>query len=82
VFATAIFAAGGEGGYGAFLAGLLTGACLSLLVGPAIRSWLAHREWTDASRQARLTDKVLARMQQDAGIREQTEARKTWPQSP
>lgn len=76
-----MLAAGGGNGYGAFLAGLLTGACLSLLLGPAVRSWLAHREWTEASRQARLTDKVLARMQQDAGIREQTEAGGTWPPS-
>jgi hypothetical protein len=50
------------GGYGDFVAGLVIGAALGFLVGPGVRSRLAWREWTEASRRARLTDEVLARM--------------------
>jgi hypothetical protein len=50
------------GGYGDFVAGLVIGVAVGFLVGPAVRSWMAWREWTEASRQARLTDEVLARM--------------------
>jgi uncharacterized membrane protein len=66
VLTTAILAVAGGGGYGDFIAGLLIGACIGFLLGPAARSWLIHREWADASRQARLTDEVLARMERDA----------------
>jgi hypothetical protein len=59
-----ILAAGGSG-YGNFIAGFLIGAGISFLLGPAVRSWLAYKEWADASRQAHLTDELLARMQQD-----------------
>jgi hypothetical protein len=82
VLTASVLANGGGSGYGDFIAGLLTGAGISFLLGPAVRSWIAHREWTEASRRARLTDKVLARMQQDAGLRERTEAGGTWPPSP
>jgi hypothetical protein len=44
------------------LVGLLLGFVLGLLVGPMIRSWLAWREYTDASREARLTEDVLRHM--------------------
>lgn len=54
------------GGYGDFVAGLVIGAAGGFLVGPAVRSWMAWREWSDASRQARLTDEVLARMDETA----------------
>jgi hypothetical protein len=66
MFTEAILAAAGNGGYGVFIAGLLIGAGIGLLVAPAVRSWLIYREWAEASRQARLTDKVLSRMEQDA----------------
>jgi uncharacterized membrane protein len=66
VLTTAILAVAGGGGYGDFIAGLLIGACIGFLLGPAARSWLIHREWAHASRQARLTDEVLARMEEDA----------------
>ena len=78
---TAILVAEGSG-FGGFIAGFITGAGISFLLGPAIRSGIAHREWAEASRQARLTDKVLARIQRDAGLPEQSEAGGTWPPSP
>jgi hypothetical protein len=55
--------AAGSGGAGDFIAGLLIGAAAGFLFGPAVRSWMAWREWNDASRRARLTDEVLARME-------------------
>src|SRR5687767_4623648 len=78
---TAFLAAGGSE-FASFLAGLLLGASISFLLGPALRSWLAYREWTDASRQARLTDEILARMQRDSGRRERADSAGTWPPSP
>jgi len=53
-------------GVGGFLAGLIVGAGLGLLAGPAIRSWLAYREWEDASREADVADRLLERMEADA----------------
>jgi hypothetical protein len=47
---------------GGFIAGLLIGVALGFLVRPAVRSWVASREWAEASRRARLTDEVLAHM--------------------
>jgi hypothetical protein len=54
-----------RGGYGAFIAGLFVGMAVGFLAGPAVRSWLARREWMEASRQVRLTDEVLARLEAD-----------------
>lgn len=45
------------------VAGLVLGALLGFLLGPVVRFWLAWREWTEASREARLTDAVLERME-------------------
>jgi hypothetical protein len=53
-------------GLDGFLVGLLVGGGLGLLAGPAIRSWLAFREWEHASREADLADRVLERMEADA----------------
>jgi hypothetical protein len=53
-------------GLGGFLAGLLVGGCLGLLAGPVMRSWLAYREWEEASREADVTDRLLERMEADA----------------
>jgi hypothetical protein len=62
----AILAAAETGGYGDFIAGLLLGAGVGFLLGPAARSWLIHRQWAEASRRAHLTDQILARMEEDA----------------
>jgi hypothetical protein len=47
---------------GDFIVGLLIGAAVGFLLRPAIRSWVASREWAEASRRARLTDEVLVHM--------------------
>jgi hypothetical protein len=59
-----IVAAGGNGS-GDLVVGLLIGCVLGVLVGPAFRSWQMYREWADASREARLTDRLLDRMELD-----------------
>jgi hypothetical protein len=48
------------------LGGLILGLVLGLILGPVIRSWLAWREYTEASRAARLADDVLRRMSDSA----------------
>jgi hypothetical protein len=58
-------------GLGGFLAGLIVGGGLGLLAGPAIRSWLAYREWEDASREADVADRLLERMEADAARSEE-----------
>lgn len=63
----------GGGADGAFLAGLIVGAGGGFLLGPAVRSWLARREWVGASRRARLTDRVLERMEREAETAPRTE---------
>jgi hypothetical protein len=82
VLIAALLAAAEGSGYGDFIAGLLAGASIGFLLRPAVHSWIAHREWAEASRQARLTEAILARMQRDAGLREETEPHGTWPPSP
>ncbi|HZD16618.1 MAG TPA: hypothetical protein VE669_00605 [Actinomycetota bacterium] len=47
---------------GVFLVGLGVGVVVGLVVGPAIRFWLTRQEWKRASREARLTEDVLDRM--------------------
>lgn len=64
---TAIHAAATSGGDANFVVGLLVGVCLGFLLGPALRSWLSYREWADASRQERLADQLVARMERDVG---------------
>jgi hypothetical protein len=44
------------------LIGLLLGIVIGLLVGPLLRSWLAWREYVDASREARLHEEILRLM--------------------
>jgi hypothetical protein len=68
---SSVVAAGG-GGSGDFVVGLLLGVCFGVLVGPAFRSWQAYREWTDASREVRLADRLLERMEIDADLDDQT----------
>ena len=49
-----------------FVVGLVLGGFTGFLVAPAIRSWQTYREWTDASREARLADRLLERMEMEA----------------
>jgi hypothetical protein len=65
VHITDLLAAAATDGSGDLLVGLLIGACIGFLAGPIVRSRLAYREWSEASRQARLTDELLSRMQED-----------------
>jgi len=44
------------------LVGLAIGASVGFLTGPVIRSRITYHEWQEASRQARLTDEFLARL--------------------
>jgi hypothetical protein len=62
-----IIAAGGNGS-GDFVVGLLVGCCIGILVGPAFRSWQIYKEWVVASREARLADRLLERMEIDADL--------------
>lgn len=55
---------------GDFLPGLAIGVVVGLLLARAFWSWIAWRQWRDASseadrRAARLADEVLQRMEQD-----------------
>jgi hypothetical protein len=61
---TSFLATGAQAGSG-FIVGLVIGGFTGFLVTPAIRSWLAHREWIEASREARLADQLLDRMEID-----------------
>jgi hypothetical protein len=62
-----IIAAGGNGS-GDFVVGLLVGCCIGILVGPAFRSWQIYKEWVLASREARLADRLLDRMELDTEL--------------
>ena len=48
-----------------FVAGLLIGAFLGFLLGPVVRSYLMWREVDRARREATLTARILARMEED-----------------
>ena len=67
-----IVAANGNGGDD-FVVGLLVGCVIGVLVGPAFRSWQSYREWTDASREVRLADRLLMRLEAEADLREGTD---------
>jgi hypothetical protein len=69
---TSFVAAGARADPG-FVVGLVLGGFIGFLVAPAIRSWQAYREWTDASREARLADRLLERMEIDADLDEEPE---------
>jgi hypothetical protein len=62
-----IVAAVGNGS-GDLVVGLLVGACIGSLVAPAFRSWQSHREWVEASREDRLADRLLMRLETDAEL--------------
>jgi hypothetical protein len=77
-------------GSGALVVGLVLGACIGFLVGPAFRSWQSRREWAEASREVRLADRLLERMEVDAGLEGRTRPsgvhdealRSPWPTRP
>jgi hypothetical protein len=50
---------------GDLIVGLVIGTAIGFLAGPILRHWLAWREWTDASRESRLTDELLTRLEED-----------------
>lgn len=58
--------AAADSGSGDLVVGLVLGLVIGLLVGPAFRSWLIFREWTDASREANLADRLVTRIESDA----------------
>jgi hypothetical protein len=60
-----VVAAVSADGIGDLVVGIVLGLCLGLLVGPAIRSWQIRREWVEASREARLADRLLQRLEGD-----------------
>jgi hypothetical protein len=60
-----LIAAAGSGS-GDLVVGLVLGLVIGLLVGPAFRSWLIFREWADASREAKLADRLVTRLEADA----------------
>jgi len=62
--------AAASGGRADLVVGLLLGLCLGLLVGPAFRAWQIHREWIDASKEARLTEQLLQELDEDADVTE------------
>jgi hypothetical protein len=62
VIFTTILSAAGVHLSGDLLVGLAIGASIGFLVGPVVRSRITYREWREASRQARLTDELLARL--------------------
>ena len=66
-----IVAAGGNGS-GDFVVGIIVGCCIGFLVAPAFRSWQAYREWSDASHEVRLADRLLEKMEIDADLHERT----------
>ena len=58
--------AAADTGSGNLVVGLVLGLCIGFLVGPAFRSWLTIREWKEASREARLADRLLTKLETDA----------------
>jgi hypothetical protein len=47
------------------LVGLLIGVAVGLVVGPVLRAWLTYLEWSESSREARLTDELISRFDRD-----------------
>ena len=62
-----IIAANGNSGDD-FLVGILVGCVIGVLVGPAFRSWQSYREWSEASREVRLADRLLTRLEAEVDL--------------
>jgi hypothetical protein len=45
--------------------GVLIGIAVGLLVGPVLRAWLTYQEWAETSREARLTEELISRLDRD-----------------
>jgi hypothetical protein len=45
--------------------GILIGIAVGLLAGPVLRAWLTYLEWTETSREARLTEELISRFDRD-----------------
>jgi hypothetical protein len=45
--------------------GILIGIAVGLLAGPVLRAWLTYLEWTETSREARLTEELISRLDRD-----------------
>lgn len=52
------------------LVGLAIGGAIGYLAGPILRHRLAYREWRDASREARLADELLTKLEELDGDEE------------
>jgi hypothetical protein len=53
-------ASGGD--VGVFLGGLVVGTLLGIVLGPFIRLWVTWHDWKEASRESRLAEDLLDRM--------------------
>jgi hypothetical protein len=47
------------------LVGILIGVAVGFLAGPVLRAWLTYVEWTETSREARLTEELISRFGRD-----------------
>jgi hypothetical protein len=45
--------------------GILIGVAVGLLAGPVLRAWLTYVEWSETSREARLTEDLIDRLDRD-----------------
>ena len=58
-----------------FLVGILVGCVIGVLVGPAFRSWQFYREWSEVSREVRLADRLLTRLEAEVDLEAGTDPR-------
>jgi hypothetical protein len=45
--------------------GILIGIAVGFLAGPLLRAWLTYHEWAETSREARLTEALISRLDRD-----------------
>jgi hypothetical protein len=68
------------------LVGILIGVAVGLLAGPVLRAWLTYLEWTETSREARLTEELISRFDRDldelADADETLDDERAWRTSP
>jgi hypothetical protein len=63
--------------------GILIGIAVGLLAGPVLKAWLIYVEWTETSREARLTEALINRLDHDLDELPQTnepapDEQRTW----